>query len=127
MKRAHTAHKRSTLSRAKDFRDGLIIALLAARPLRLKNFTNLRLGQHLKSTSEGYLIVIPGEETKTGCPIETFATEDLCTWLSIYLKEYRPQLLCGRQSDFLWIHAKGAAYRPWLLVAEGFKADCAPS
>jgi integrase/recombinase XerD len=115
LKQAHGAQDRSFHARAKDFRDGLMIALLAARPLRIKNFATLRLGQHLEATSSGYLIDIPGAETKTGHPIETFVPEDLCRWLSIYLEEYRPGLLCGRHSDHLWVHKTGHSYRPGSL------------
>ena len=63
MQQARADDGRKIAIRAKDFRDGLMLALLAARPLRLKNFTALRLGVHLRSTSDGYLIDIPGNET----------------------------------------------------------------
>jgi integrase len=115
LKWAHGDQHRSFHERAKDFRDGLMIALLAARPLRIKNFATLRLGQHVKATSAGYLIDIPGAETKTSHPIETFVPEDLCPWLSIYLEKYRPGLLCGRHSDHLWVHNTGHSYRPGSL------------
>jgi integrase/recombinase XerD len=115
LKRARCDHRRSLQLRARDFRDGLMIALLAARPLRIKNFAALQMGQHIKPTSSGYLIDVAAEETKTGHPIETFVPEDLCPWLSIYLKEYRPYLLCGRESDYLWVHKTGNSYRPGSL------------
>jgi integrase len=115
LKRAHLDQDRSFALRAKDFRDGLIIALLAARPLRIKNFATLRLGRHIRTPSSGYFIDIPGEETKSGRPFETFVPEDLCPWFSIYLKEYRPRLLSGRQSDYLWVHTTGHAYQPVAL------------
>ncbi len=115
MQTAHADDRRKIAIRAKDFRDGLMLALLAARPLRLKNFTALRLGVHLRSTSDGYLIDIPGNETKTGAPIETFVPEDLCPWLSLYLKDYRPVLLKDRHSDFLWVYPNATCYQPGAL------------
>ncbi len=114
MKRAHNAPSRALHLRAKDFRDGLMIAFLAARPLRIANFANLQLDKHVKLTSSGYLIDIPGEETKTGHPIETFVPEELCGWLSIYLTNYRPVLLGGPPSKYLWLHRDGA-YLPGSL------------
>lgn len=115
LKRAHLDQDRSFALRAKDFRDGMMIALLAARPLRIKNFATLRLGHHVRTTSSGYFIDIPGEETKTGRPLETFVPEDLCSWFSIYLEQYRPRLLSGRQSDYVWVHTTGHAYQPGAL------------
>jgi integrase len=115
MQQADANDGRKIAVRARDFRDGLMLALLAARPLRLKNFTALRLGVHLRSTSNGYLIDIPGNETKTGSPIETFVPERLCPWLSLYLRNYRPVLLKDRHSDFLWVHPNDACYRPGAL------------
>lgn len=115
MQRTHSGSNRRIYLRAKDFRDGLMIALLAARPLRLKNFAALRLGSHIRPTSDGYLIDIPGVETKTGRPIETFVPDELCPWFSLYLRDYRPYLLGGRQLDFLWVHSNGNPYQPGAL------------
>jgi site-specific recombinase XerD len=115
LKRAHHDHRRSLQARAKDSRDGLMIALLAARPLRIENFATLQIGKHLRATSSGFLLDIPGEETKSGRPIETFVPEMLCPWLSIYLEEYRPNLLRGRQSSYLWVHNTGHSYQPGSL------------
>lgn len=115
MRRAHSNSARKMSLRAKDFRDGLMMAVLAARPLRLKNFATLRLGLHVRPTSDGYLIDIPGAETKTGRAIETFVPDELCPWLSLYLRDYRPYLLGGCRSDFLWMHTNGRTYQPGAL------------
>jgi integrase len=112
---AYRDQTRRPHERAKDFRDGLMVALLAARPLRIKNFAGLRLGRHLHPTASGYAIEIPGEETKTGCPIETFVPDDLCPWLSIYLSEYRTHLLRGGVCDYVWVHGAGVGYTPGSL------------
>jgi integrase/recombinase XerD len=79
--------------RAMQFRDGLIVALLAARPLRLKNLTNLALERSLDRRGEGWWIMIPPEETKTHEPIEAPWPEALNTALATYLDAYRP-ILC---------------------------------
>jgi integrase/recombinase XerD len=111
LRRAHSDQALSLAARAKDFRDGLIIALLAARPLRIKNFAALRLERHLKGISTGYLIDIPADETKTGQPIETFVPDELVPWLTHYLETYRPALLQGRQCDDIWVHHFGRPYQ----------------
>src|SRR5512132_1724124 len=51
--------------RAMQFRDGLIIALLVARPLRLRNLTGLALDRTVVRRGEEWWITIPPEETKT--------------------------------------------------------------
>jgi integrase len=104
------------LARAKDFRDGLMIALLAARPLRIKNFASLRLGQHLGETLGGYLINIPGRECKTGNPIEMPVPHELCSWLQEYLELHRLILLAGRCSEFVWVHKDGPSYQTGALA-----------
>lgn len=115
--KAHLDPHLPSRQRARDVRDGLIIALLAARPLRIKNFAGLRLGLHVHQTSAGYLIDIPGNECKTGRPIETFVPDELCPWLAAYLDTYRPLLLGARQSDFLWVHERGPSYQVGALAS----------
>lgn len=100
---------------AEQFRDGLMVALLAARPLRIKNFSALRLGDHVRETSDGYSIYVPGEETKTGHPLDLVVPDRLVTSIQRYLRHYRPILLGGRRSDFLWVHRGGSGYTPGSL------------
>lgn len=100
----------STMKRAVAFRDGLAIAFLAARPLRLANFAGLRLGIHICPKAEGFRIDIPGLETKTGVPIETVIPAELLPYLLEYLKVHRPFLLGTGRSDHLWINHYGRAY-----------------
>ena len=51
--------------RARLYRDGLMIACLAYRPLRLANFIGLELGRHLQRRGSGWWLEIPAAETKT--------------------------------------------------------------
>ena len=52
------------------FRDGLMIAFLAVRPLRLHNLAGLALGTTLRRSGEVWSITIPGLETKNHSAIE---------------------------------------------------------
>ena len=54
----------SNFSRALQYRDGLIIALLAADPLRLNNITTLELGRTLIKDGTTWSFNIPAEATK---------------------------------------------------------------
>ena len=69
-----------------------MIALLAARPLRLANLVQLTLGRELVRRGEGWWIEIPGADTKTGAPLELPWPEELVPALEIYLATWRPQL-----------------------------------
>jgi integrase len=112
MQDAHQSEDLSHRARAVAFRDGLVIALLAFRPLRLRNFASLQLGYHLHRTFNGYRIEIPGEETKTGRAIEKVVPEEIEPWLELYLNIYRPLLLKGNANAHLWISKDGLPYSP---------------
>jgi len=96
--------------RAPLYRDGLIIAFLALRPLRLRNLMNLELGRTMRLRPNCHYETAYGpEETKTGEPIEFGWPEDLQGQLERYLRVYRPHLLGRRQSSMLWIGIFGDA------------------
>jgi integrase/recombinase XerD len=84
-----------------------MLAMLAARPLRLKNFTNIALGRHLHMSGDGWLLVIPGEEVKGGRPLEFTLPESLAPFLQVYLERVRPSLLGGKPGDALWLTYQG--------------------
>jgi len=95
-------------------RDGVLIAFLALRPLRLKNLTGLRLGVHLRRQESGnWRINVPGSETKNRETIDWIVPEDLGLLLDRYLANERPALLARRcassteTEDHLWISEDG--------------------
>ncbi len=94
------------------YRDGLMIALLAARPLRLKNLTGIRIGMHLVRDDQVYWLVFQGAETKTGEPIEAHIPMALTLLLDHYLAEIRPRLFQNKSHpaedhDHLWVGRGG--------------------
>jgi integrase len=99
--------------RAVLYRNGLAIALLAARPLRLKNLAALELGRHLLRAGGGWRLVIPGAETKTGRPLELPFPEVLVPALERYVEVHRPVLAAqrgrahGAAGVALWLSAAG--------------------
>jgi integrase/recombinase XerD len=100
--------------RAMQFRDGLIIAFLAARPLRLRNLAGLELERTLVARGDGWWIDIPGDETKTGQPIDVPWPEALNLALTTYLALYRP-ILCRLRNRWtrpvgnaLWVSTHGS-------------------
>lgn len=78
---------------ARDFRDGLMIALLAARPLRQHNFLSIEIGRHLCKLGDGFVLIFAAEETKNWRPLEVPVPALLVPALERYLEHYRPILL----------------------------------
>jgi integrase/recombinase XerD len=111
----------SSLKRACQYRDGLAIALLAARPLRRRNFAAIEIGRHLVRQGEAYWLRFEGCETKTGEPIEAPLPHALVPRLEHYLSVHRPFLLArdgrwkrfdrpsGQRKNALWISEHGSA------------------
>jgi integrase len=99
------------------YRNGLIIALLAARPLRRRNLAGLRLDHTLVRRGAAWWINIPATETKTREPIEAPWPEALTPALEVYLNEHRPVLIkrVGRWSrpvgNALWVSTDGSPMR----------------
>lgn len=99
------------LKQALAYRDALMLALLAARPLRKKNVTALELGRHVIRTGDSWLITIPAEETKTCQPISLELPEALEPWFERYLSEVRP-LFPQAESSKLWLGKEGVMRDP---------------
>lgn len=95
--------------RSVHYRDGLMVALLALCPLRLKNFTTIEIGRHLINTGSRYVLSFEGHETKTGIPEDADIPPQLAEHLVTYLDEIRPRLLGEKSSNRLWISQMGTA------------------
>jgi integrase/recombinase XerD len=111
MARAET--ETTSLRRFKTYRDGLMIGLLASRPLRLRNLTGLFLDRTLVQRGEVWWIQIPAAETKTKTPIELPWPEMLAPQLEIYLADHRLGIAvlrgspAGTKNDGLWLSMYG--------------------
>ncbi|WP_428394426.1 hypothetical protein [Lichenicoccus sp.] len=85
------------LAAAQRFQAGLIIALLAARPLRIRNFQAITIGQSLRWDGTGYWLTFSADETKTGGAIDEPVPANLIPYLEAFLRLWRPTIL--RQAD----------------------------
>ena len=103
--------RNAACDRATTYRDGLMISLLAARPLRLANLVGLTLDRTLVRRGEEWWIEIPAAETETKEPIELPWPEPLIDFLHIYLVSHR-QILAERQGR--WTRPIGQAL--WLSI-----------
>lgn len=100
-------------NRALLYRDGLMISLLIARPLRVSTFATIKIGQHLVRQGDSYWLLFKPMEIKSRRPYENRIPEDLIEPLGRYLAIYRPLLLQRADtreatgSNVLWISKRG--------------------
>jgi len=103
----------SRLRQAVRYRDGLMIALLAHRPMRRKNFAALRLGQHVVQAQGRHTLTLAAAETKTQAAYQAAWPAALESNLRTYLNLHRPVLLAGESGSVpsatngLWISEAG--------------------
>ena len=107
MEEAGVTESRNPVLRAVRFRDGLMIALLAARPLRVSNLVAIRLGQQLIRQGDGWALVFEPHEMKNRRPFEIPFPRELNSALDTYLQTWRPALLQDHEMDHLWITQYG--------------------
>lgn len=90
------------------FRDGLMIALLAARPIRLANFARMRLGLHLLHNAGRYWLHFSSHETKSGVPVDLVLPRALEAPMTKYLTVIRPMFMRpNAQHDLAWASLRG--------------------
>ena len=98
---------KNELDRARGVRNGLIIALLAFCPIRIKNFATLEIGHTFKEASGSWWIALPGPATKSGRPHERRVPAFLIPFIDAYLNQGRPVLLGARSpTNALWISSR---------------------
>lgn len=90
-----------------EYRDGLIIALLAVRPLRRRNLSGMRVDRHLVRIDSRFVIVFDESETKTGEPIEFVLPKALYPQMAVYLEQVRPCFPRANEHDGVWASSKG--------------------
>lgn len=102
---------RRGVRRASRYRDGLIIAFLAAFGPRRRNITVMEIGVHLIKMGDIYAIRLEGHEMKGHRPYEASLPELLTPYIDRYLDDWRVVLLKGRVSRRLWLseHASDLA------------------
>jgi integrase/recombinase XerD len=111
---ATAQHQSTPRLAALAYRDGLIIALLALRPLRRRNLAGLVLGHTLVQVGEAWMLRIAPEDTKTHQPIEMPWPAALVDHLSVYLGLHRPVPAALRSrwarpvGDALWVSSHGS-------------------
>jgi integrase/recombinase XerD len=113
---------RGRVRKAIRYRDGLLIAFLSMRPLRMRNLLALTLDRHVVRIADRWWIMIDASETKNRRRIEFSVPPVLQPFLATYLDELRPVLArraprVTSDSGRLWLAFNG---RP--LTEEGLRA-----
>lgn len=126
---AETDPSLSRFKRALMFRDGFAIAFLIRRPLRLRNFADIKLHTHLVGENFSRITFLAAE-MKGKRPFEAAFPPNLQQSLNHYLQVYRPYLLslaAGSSTSAatsegspaiepaLWISREGRAVDPGAL------------
>lgn len=107
MRDAETDGIPGSLRQAVDYRDGLLIAFLAARPLRRRTLLSIRVNEHLNRDGDYWMLHLPAEATKTRRPIEIDLPRDLGPYLDRYLSCYRRRFKAADCHDALWASKNG--------------------
>ena len=104
---AETAEKIPKLTRARLFRNGLMIALLACCPVRLKNYIALEIGRSFVQIKNVWWIVLAASETKERRADERPTPAFVNEGINCYLRQYRPILLRRKSSSrALWVSSQ---------------------
>ncbi len=101
----------SELSRARRVRNGLMVALLALHPIRLKNFAALEIGRTFVEIKGSWWIVLPPQSTKSRRLDERrVAHIFLARAISAYISRHRPVLARSENPPpALWLGSNDGA------------------
>jgi integrase len=75
------------------FRNGLTMAFLAYRPIRMANLESITVGVHLTQAGDRWQVAFPADEVKNDRPLEFPFPTVLVPYLERYLSKHRPVLL----------------------------------
>jgi len=95
--------------RAIQYRDGLAVALLAARPVRRGNLLSIEIGCQLIRVDDVWVLRFEPEETKQRRHYEAPVPAALVPYLERYLEIFRPIFARADQHLGLWACTQGRA------------------
>lgn len=112
------------LTRAIRFRDGLMIALLASRPLRRRTLAAIHIDRQLQRIADRWWLLFGPEDTKSRRPLEFSWPQVLEPVLEQYLNHYRGGFPGADGSRALWLSAHGGALTAGTIQQRVSKATC---
>jgi hypothetical protein len=90
-----------------QFRDGLLIAIFAARAPRLGSVAKMRFGWHVVRDGDGFRIIFEETDTKNTRHIEYLVPKSLIPCVERYIQVERVELLNGQTHDAFWVNWDG--------------------
>lgn len=95
------------LEQAIAYRDALMLALLAARPVRVKNMTSIEIGRHLVRQGNTWHLQFEAGEVKNRVPLDFTVPASLAAHVDHYLDRVRPAFPQAASSRLLWLNRYG--------------------
>ena len=95
---------KTAIARAKGVRNGLLVALLALHPIRVKNFAALTIGKTFIKVDGRWWLHIPSDDTKSRRVDDRQVPEFMTDVINRYIESHRP-VLCGTDTGHraLWV------------------------
>jgi integrase/recombinase XerD len=90
-----------------QYRNGLLIAMVAATGMRRRTVTAPRIGGQLVKSGELWTLEFPAEDVKGTRPLELYISRELSVRIDIYIREFRVCLPGANAHDGLWPSNKG--------------------
>ena len=94
---------KTRLGRAVGVRNGLLIALLALHPIRIKNFAALTIADTFTNVDGRWWLHIPSDDTKSHRMDERQVPEFMTDLVNTYVETLRPALCRGDEHSALWV------------------------
>ena len=95
--------------RLTDYRDGLLLAMLASRGRRLRSMSLLRGGREVIERDAHFRVELTPDQVKTNQADRFDLPDVLSPYIRHYLAVIRPALLAGGSDDAFWITRDGIA------------------
>jgi integrase/recombinase XerD len=108
------AAKRISKAQAFEYRDGLVIALLALIPVRSRTLVALRIGKQLVKAGDLWALDIPAADTKTRRLLDYPISQELSARIDLYLERFRRRIPGADKHSGLWASNKR---RPMSAIA----------
>jgi integrase/recombinase XerD len=116
----HERHRKHDVCNVR-YRDGLLLAILAARAFRRGNLAQMRVGRHISKVDSVYVCTFAAAETKNRRELVEPLPAALTPFIDRYIAEVRPALLRGHASDAFWV----STYRRALSEQSIYTKVCA--
>jgi integrase/recombinase XerD len=98
---------RTRMAHAFQYRDGLIIALLALIPLRSRTLAALRIGKHLSKLGDLWALDIPASDTKSGRALDYPISSKMSARIDVFLDQFRGHIPRADKHTSPWASNQG--------------------